>query len=400
MESLERSLVNALSGDDARDRDAAPSPTSTTPRVSAPRRAAARDEKAEEKRGNSLQVDKGLASTNVQTSALAAATAAPLGGGGGGVGVGGQARSASPTPSSPPPASPVPHSPQTPAAPFFFFAPTPRTAADDVFFARCHDLPWTVELTAEWPNGRVVLLPTDCYLLSSPYELPPNTEADDDAAPPAIHPLRLFLHCTLLDSHGLPAAHRADAHCTLRARVSLGGGQSGRFDPADITRPNSAASSTLSTPTSQSRGLASPFRTPSATSSPRGSPSPHLPPHLTGGVGSLGALPPMGEHDSHVDDREWMKAYFALPQPEHVCRPATRQRAALDTQPPLAVSAGGGTGGWGAGKGALWTVTKEDDRCRWAFTLAPAALPPAPRRERAGVRGGKGASTSIGCWRG
>ena len=34
------------------------------------------------------------------------------------------------------------------------------TAADDAFFSRCHDLPWTVELTAEWPNGRVVLLPT------------------------------------------------------------------------------------------------------------------------------------------------------------------------------------------------------------------------------------------------
>ena len=48
--------------------------------------------------------------------------------------------------------------------------------------------------------------------------------------------------------------------------VSLGGGQSSRFDPADVSRPSSAASSTLNTPTSQSRGLSSPFRTPTVQS--------------------------------------------------------------------------------------------------------------------------------------
>ena len=84
VESLERSLVNALSGEDAKDRDREPSSSGGANGANAGtggRRTPAREEKAEEKRGNSLQVDRGLASTNVQTSALAAATAAPMGGG-------------------------------------------------------------------------------------------------------------------------------------------------------------------------------------------------------------------------------------------------------------------------------------------------------------------------------
>ena len=217
-------------------------------------------------------MDKGLASTNVQSSALStASTSTSLTSSGGS---GQSTRSASPTPSSPPPSSPNPQSPASPSSsPFFFFAPTPRTPLDDYFFSRAHCLPWTVELTAEWPNGRLVLLPTDCYLFSSPYEMP-NKEGDSDDPPPSIHPLRVYLTCTLLDSHGLPTPYRVDPNVTLRARVSLGGGQSGRFDVD--SRPSSAASSTLNTPTSQSRTLGSPFRTPSA--SPRGAHSPNLPP--------------------------------------------------------------------------------------------------------------------------
>ena len=41
----------------------------------------------------------------------------------------------------------------------------------------------------------------------------------------------------------------------------------------------------------------------------------------------------------------------------------------------------------------MWTSTKEEDRCRWAFALNPTALPPAPRRvERTGggSQGGEG----------
>ena len=52
---------------------------------------------------------------------------------------------------------PLPHHNRPPPLlplPWFFFAPTPRTSLDDYFLSRLHALPWSVELTADWPNGR------------------------------------------------------------------------------------------------------------------------------------------------------------------------------------------------------------------------------------------------------
>ena len=419
VDSLERSLVSALSGEEGKEREregsaAGGSGSGRGQGTNGGRRPAPREEKVEEKRGNSLQVDRGLASTNMQTSALTTASSSSLSSSGGS---GQSTRSASPTPSSPPPSSPNPHSPpSSSSSPFFFFAPTPRTSLDDYFFSRAHSLPWTVELTAEWPNGRLLLLPTDCYLFSSPYELPSTSpSSDSDDPPPSIHPLRTYLTCSLLDSHGLPTPYRLDPSCTLRARISLGGGHSTRGFDTNDSRPSSAASSTLNTPTSQSRGLASPFRTPS--SSPRGSHSPNLPPlpplpamseHGGGGGGGGGGMGGMGVgghvDPSHLDDREWLKTFFILPFPEHVCKPGMRVKGAVDVAVSVAVAAGGGGGEKGSGgavaeggagggggslRGGMWTSTKEEDRCRWGFTLNPSTLPPAPRRvERAG--GGEG----------
>ena len=93
------------------------------------------------------------------------------------------------------------------------------------------------------------------------------------------------------------------------------------------------------------------------------------------------ALPTMSEYDTQPDDREWMKTYFTYPLAEHVCRPAMRVKANLDTTQSVAISAGG-SGGPTSLRGALHTTTKDDDRCKWSFNLTPAALPPAPRRDR------------------
>ena len=407
VESLERCLWSALSGDEGKDREGSGGSGNSVGAGQGgaaagnggSNKAAAKTGAAEEKRGNSLQVDKGLAATSVQTSALttsssssnlstAAQTAAN------------NNRSSSPTPSSPPPHSPTPQSPASaPSLPWFFFAPTPRTSLDDYFLSRLHALPWSVELTADWPNGRTnVLMPTDCYLFSSPYELPSKDDEDGDAGTgngaatgtgngstgngsggsaagvaSCVHPVRTFLVCVLLDSHGHPAPYRLDHSVTMRARLTLGGGQSDRSEPEVISRPLSAVPSALSTPSSASRHLSSPFRTP--TSSPRAG---HHSPHLST---SLVSLPSMSEYDSQADDREWMKQYFTYPLAEHVCRPAMRLKQNLDTQQSVAVSAGG-SGGPTALRGALHTATKDDDRCKWAFNLTPAALPPAPRRDR------------------
>ena len=404
VESLERCLVSALSGDEGKDREV----TGGSIGASGPggpggggggasggsSKTGSKAGAAEEKRGNSLQVDKGLAATSVQTSALttsssssnlsnAVQTAAN------------NNRSSSPTPSSPPPSSPTPQSPaSSPSLPWFFFAPTPRTSLDDYFLSRLHALPWSVELTADWPNGRTnVLMPTDCYLFSSPYELPSKNESEADSANASgaatgtasgsngeaagsascVHPVRTYLVCVLLDSHGHPSPYRLDHSVTMRARLTLGGGQSDRSEPEVISRPSSTTPSALNTPSSTSRHLSSPFRTP--THSPRAG---HHSPHLST---SMLALPTMGEYDTLADDREWMKTYFTYPLAEHVCRPAMRVKANLDTTHSVAVSAGG-SGGPSSLRGALHTTTKDDDRCKWQFNLTPAALPPAPRRDR------------------
>ena len=405
VESLERCLWSALSGDEGKDRDSSGGGSSGGSQGPAAggggggsNKVATKAGAAEEKRGNSLQVDKGLAATSVQTSALttsssssnlanAAHTAAN------------NNRSSSPTPSSPPPSSPTPRSPASaPSLPWFFFAPTPRTSLDDYFLSRLHALPWSVELTADWPNGRTnVLMPTDCYLFSSPYELPSRDDSEADAATGSgastgngssgggggggagvvsatcVHPVRTYLVCVLLDSHGQPSPYRLDHSVTMRARLTLGGGQSDRSEPEVISRPSSAIPSALNTPSSASRHLSSPFRTP--TSSPRAG---HHSPHLST---SMVSLPTMSEYDSQPDDREWMKTYFTYPLAEHVCRPAMRVKANLDTTQSVAVSAGG-SGGPTSLRGALHTTTKDDDRCKWSFNLTPAALPPAPRRDR------------------
>ena len=411
VETIERSLVSALSGEDAKDRErestggggggsnagvagmgGGAGGAAGGGSTSGAHRAAVHKEKAEEKRGNSLQVDKGLASTNMQTSALtstaASASASLLSP------TASTNRSSSPTPSSPPPPSPNPHSPSpSRSAPFFFYTPTARTQLDDHFFSRCHELPWTVELTAEWPNGRSILLPVDCFVFSSPYEEKEREEEGLDgetaAAAASLHPLRLYLVANLLDSHGQPSPYRLDANVTLRARLSVGGGQSDRFEHEVISRPASAAAAQLSS--GSSRHLASPFRTPS--SSPRAG---HHSPHLST---SLASLPVMNEHDTHLDDREWMKSFFTFPLPEHACRPSVRAagRTALDFAPSVAVSAGGGaTPATPANRGSLWTTTKDDDRCRWTFTLTPAALPPAPRRERSSTASATAAAAGSG----
>ena len=403
VESLERCLVSALSADEGKDREG-PSGNSGAGGSGqggpgggggggGSSKAATKTAAAEEKRGNSLQVDKGLAATSVQTSALTTSSSSSN------LANTAQAaannnRSSSPTPSSPPPSSPTPHSPTSaPSLPWFFFAPTPRTSLDDYFLSRLHALPWSVELTADWPNGRTnVLMPTDCYLFSSPYEQPSKDDTELDSvnngsttgagnggsggavgSAACVHPVRTYLVCVLLDSHGQPSPYRLDHSVTMRARLTLGGGQSDRSEPEAISRPSSAAPSALTTPSSSSRHLSSPFRTP--TSSPRAG---HHSPHLST---SMISLPSMSEYDTQPDDREWMKTYFTYPLAEHVCRPAMRVKANLDSTQSVAVSAGG-SGGPTSLRGALHTTTKDDDRCKWAFNLTPAALPPAPRRDR------------------
>ena len=261
-------------------------------------------------------------------------------------------------------------------------APPARSEADEYFFKRIHELPWTAEIVVELPNGRAVALPALCYAFSTSHA--PGAAATHVYGPsggsgsgsgvagssPASPSSRLrgasqanfsrsdsatsnngagaggvmsgightqltsYVVAHILDDSGVPKPFRVDPEATIRARLSVGAGPFA--SPAFSYDPQSPANGAgVMSPSADNAGGRSHLPSfqsaiqPGTLASPGG-----LQGSSSGGGLGNSAASGFGAASGFASDEEqrtWARQYFLDKDScEHVCRPQHRQNLSVD----------------------------------------------------------------------
>ena len=269
--------------------------------------------------------------------------------------------------------------PTSTGVPSAWNGPPMRSALDEHIFERLHSLPWTVDLTVEYPQGRSVQVMTECWVVTTSHTTTPSSSRDSPSShttrpssmsddfgstsvpPPSAPPSDpipfgapvTYLVCQILDLNGSPRPTKIEPNVTLRARIGIGAGV------------NSANVQDLST-----GGQPLPTLTDSRINT------------RNYGV-SISKDIASSFQEEREPDLEWARTFFPDSSghaSEYICRPRDRDRLTPDT--PVVVTPNSSD------------LCQEDEAC-WQFEVPDPSLAPMTHSSARGPVSGSSAPNAI-----